>query len=212
VLLHPKQRGHASRPGNPDGSQTEAGQRRSPTRTLPCASQHQSRTELRTRSLSRLSPGAMPRNRRVGARKGVERPPSSCVVRLCRCTRNHVGGWSTARLVPAGPAGTTIPYKPLQTGCTWLARPTRRSPANPQLATGSHGLLKIVVSPVRFRVSPFDRRCPSGSVWHRGRYVDALDVDPRSRSVPDQSPWLLRPDPQHRPRVSNRREGCPRFA
>jgi hypothetical protein len=66
-----------------------------------------------------------------------------------------------AQLAPASLAITTIPYKRLQTDCIWLATLIRRSPANPGLATDSQDRLKIVVSSVRFRVSPF-RLCLLG--------------------------------------------------
>jgi hypothetical protein len=54
-----------------------------------------------------FSQGAMPRKRRVGARKGVDRPPSSCVVRLCRA---HA---FTSRAIGTG--GPCQYHNPLQT-------------------------------------------------------------------------------------------------
>jgi hypothetical protein len=59
------------------------------------------------------------------------------------------------QLAPATPAGTRSASKSLQSDVIRPDRATRKSPANQPLATDSQDRLKIVVSSVRFRVSPF---------------------------------------------------------
>ena len=73
-------------------------------------------------------------------------------------------------LVPATRASTTIPYKPLQTGCISPCSATRRSPANQALARGSQNLLKIASS------SPSNR-----SVSRSSRAVSGGFERPRTR-------------------------------
>jgi hypothetical protein len=60
-------------------------------------------------------------------------------------------------LVPVRPAGTSSPTKSLQTDAICGKAVTSRSPAYRGFRTGFPPLLKIVVSPVRVRVSPFPR-------------------------------------------------------
>jgi hypothetical protein len=56
--------------------------------------------------------------------------------------------------VPTPRASTRTARKPLQTDDTRIGAPTSRSSANRHSQAGSRAFLKIVVSPVRVRVSP----------------------------------------------------------
>jgi hypothetical protein len=70
-----------------------------------------------------------------------------------------------AQLVAASLAGTRTHRKPLQSDDTPAGAPTGRSPANRHRQTGIPGLLKIVVSPVRARVSPSRKCLYMGWLW-----------------------------------------------
>jgi hypothetical protein len=111
------------------------------------------------------------------------------------CTRGHVRGSSNRTTGTGWPWRYHNPYESLQTTGTWFATPTRRSPANPRSATGFHCQLKIVVSPVRFRVSPF-RLSPAQRrfVWASNtprKTPDRTDFRPRTFSGPIAPPVTL---------------------
>ena len=95
--------------------------------------------------------------------------------------RSHNLG-SDDQLVPACASGTSTSIKRLQTDDTWALAFTNRSPANRGFRKGSRALLKIVVSPVRVRASPFLRMPAYGLVLGGRRGL----AGPTDRAILDE--------------------------